>query len=210
MRAIGLTAFLFFAAALCFVSCRHVDADSGENQDTSTLEAPDKTALMVIAPDKFNDDELFVTRGILETAKIQVTLASTTTDEATGMHGGKATPDIAIAAADGVAYDAVVFVGGSGTTVLLEDVTAQNLAITAYNSGKLVAAICMAPEILANAGLLNGIRATCWSGGVDNLKSKGAVFVDENVVVDGRIITGNGPGAAAEFGNAIVEYLAGL
>jgi len=75
------------------------------------------------------------------------------------------------------------------------------------NAGKIVAAICIAPEILAEAGLLSGKKATAWSGSLEKLRAKGAKVENAPVVSSGRIITGNGPGAARAFGRAIAEAL---
>ena len=75
-----------------------------------------------------------------------------------------------------------------------------------------MAAICIAPEILAKAGVLKEKKATVWSSSIDQgpvefLENEGAEHVEEPVVVDGKIITGNGPEAATEFGQKIVEVL---
>lgn len=167
-----------------------------------------KKVLMVIAPKDFRDEELFKTREVIEAAGHQVVLASTSAKQSTGMLGGKAKPDIVIDRVDASQYDAVVFVGGSGTAVLLKHPAALSLARSAYAAGKLVAAICMAPGILANADLLKGKKATGWKGGHDLLKAKGAKVTKKRVEQDGRIITGNGPAAARAFGEAIVRFLA--
>lgn len=167
-----------------------------------------KNVLMVIAPKNFRDEELFKTRKVIEAAGYRVVLASTSTKQSTGMLGGTAKPDITIDGVDASRYDAVVFVGGSGTEMLLENPAALSLARSAYAAGKLVAAICMAPGILANADLLKGKKATSWKGEHDLLKAKGAKVTKNPVEQDGRIITGNGPSAAKAFGEAIVRFLA--
>ncbi len=167
----------------------------------------DKKVLMVIAPEDFRDEELFDTRKTLEAAGIAVSLASLDTKEAKGMLGGKATPDISISNVDIGAFDAIVFIGGSGAKVLVNNEKILSLAKNAKSQGKIVAAICMAPEILANAGLLEGKKATSWKGSLPNLKAKGAVILDEPVVISGRIITGSGPEASVSFGAAIVQSL---
>jgi protease I len=183
------------------------EAQKGAGKGRPAAKPGAKKVLMVIAPDKFRDEELFEPRKIIEAAGHSVILASTTTAEATGMLGGKAKPDITIARVEVGDFDAVVFVGGSGTRALLNHPGAHELARAAARSGKLVAAICMAPEILANAGLLKGKKAISWSGGHANLKAKGAKLTKKLVVEDGRIITGSGPSAAKAFGNAIVRLL---
>ncbi|MCR5271938.1 MAG: DJ-1/PfpI family protein, partial [Lachnospiraceae bacterium] len=70
--------------------------------------------------------------------------------------------------------------------------------------GKLVAAICAAPSVLGEAGLLNGKKATCNPGWEEHLK--GAVCVTDNAVTDGNIITSRGMGTAMDFSLAILEY----
>lgn len=204
------TAVLFFACAGGSTAPNASSSTSGPENGVDEEASPnlgDKTALLVIAPSDFQDKELAGTRAELDGAQVKMSLASTVTGEVTGMSGAKANPTLTIAQADGSAYDAVVFIGGSGTTALLDDQDAFNLARKTLEAGKLLAAICMAPEILANAGLLQGKKATCWEGGLENLAAKGATVVKEPVVVDGNIITGNGPDAASDFGKAIVEYL---
>jgi len=70
----------------------------------------------------------------------------------------------------------------------------------------------ISPVILAKAGALKGKKATVWSSPLDRspikiLEAQGAEFVDEKVVWDGNIITGNGPDAAREFGKTIADAL---
>lgn len=76
-----------------------------------------------------------------------------------------------------------------------------------YEAGKPIAAICAAPMVLGKAGLLNGHRATIYSGMEEELK--GAQPVDEKVVISGNIITSKGPGTAMDFALAIIEYAKG-
>ena len=86
--------------------------------------------------------------------------------------------------------------------------TALDLAGNAFKKGKVVAAICIGPMILANAGLLKGLKATCFESEADAVKKLGANFTGADVERDGKIITGNGPLAATQFGETIAEALA--
>ena len=104
-------------------------------------------------------------------------------------------------------YDAVLFVGGPGCFVFFDDPAAHKLAKAFYDSKKPTAAICAAPSILANAALLAGVRATCFSGQAENLKSRGADYTGSPVEQDGLIITADGPNSAKAFGNKIAETL---
>jgi protease I len=222
VRSIRWFYILFAVVVGVSSSCSRLDsetlADALQSKASAQRKRPGRTTtvkpvagkkvLMVIAPKNFRDEELFKTREVIEAAGHRVVLASTSTEQSTGMLGGKAKPDIVIDKVDASQYDAVVFVGGSGAAVLLKDPAALSLARSAHTAGKLVAAICMAPGILANADLLKGKKATSWKGGHDLLKAKGAKVTDKQVEQDGRIITGNGPAAAKAFGEAIVRYLA--
>ena len=73
--------------------------------------------------------------------------------------------------------------------------------------GKLVASICSAGGILANAGILKGRKATVFPAEIALIKSKGAVYTDTGVVVDGNLVTADGPEHAKIFGEAIVKAL---
>jgi protease I len=171
---------------------------------------PGKKVLMIIAPENFRDEELFTTRSELEKAGIEVKVASTTKETVRGMLGGRITPDLTLDEVRVEDWDAIVFVGGVGCQVYFEDETALSLARQAAQQGKKVCAICIAPVILANAGILDNRKATVWDGRFkEMLEKKGAKFVDRDVVVDGNFITANGPNAAAKFGKTIAKELAG-
>ena len=170
-----------------------------------------KKIVMIIAPAKFRDEELFHTREYLEEHGAEITVASKTTNTATGMMGGTSEVDITIDQIDPGAYDAVIFVGGGGSEVYFDDPKAHNIAKNAFKAKKLVCAICIAPSILAKAGLLDGRKATVWEGDkyVKILKSHGATYTGKKVTRHGRIITGNGPQAARRFAEKIGEQLEG-
>ncbi|MEM3519623.1 MAG: DJ-1/PfpI family protein, partial [Candidatus Hadarchaeales archaeon] len=106
--------------------------------------------------------------------------------------------------------DAIIFVGGSGSSLYFNDPTALAIAKEAFTKKKVVGAICIAPVILANAGVLKGKNATVWDGEfVEKIERGGAKFVNRPVVVDGNVVTANGPQAAREFGRAIAKLLRG-
>lgn len=168
-----------------------------------------KRALVVIAPQNFRDEEYFDTKQALEQAGVAVTTASRNAGGVTGMLGRTANASISLGDVKASDYDVVVFIGGTGAQAYFNDSKAHSIAQTANEAGKPVAAICIAPVILANAGLLKGKKATCWGGEFrSQLEAGGAKFTMENVVRDDNMITANGPAAAREFGAAIVHALA--
>ncbi len=162
----------------------------------------------MVAPRDFRDEELFDTQAEIERAGYACTIASNTIGRCTGMRGGATTARAAIDGVDVEDYDAVVFIGGSGARVFFSDPSATSLARTAYDDGKILAAICIAPTILATAGILHDLRATAFSSEVAELRYGGARYAGPGVVVDGNVITASGPDEAVAFGKAIARALA--
>ena len=166
-----------------------------------------KKILMVIAPYDFRDEELFVPKGIFEQAGYKVDVASTVDGKIKGMLGGIASVDYRISEVYPSNYAAVVFVGGIGAQSYFHNRQVLDLAKTFYKEGKVVAASCIAPVILANAGLLHNKKATVWPSESIKIKKKRAIYYSTAVVRDGRIVTSNGPAASTEFANKILEVL---
>ena len=166
-----------------------------------------KKALLIIAPQNFRDEELFETKAELEDEGVETTIASRQTGTVSGSRGGKAEAVLSIDSAKVSDFDAVVFIGGTGASEYFNDGTAQRLAKDAVLQNKVLAAICIAPSILANAGLLQGKNATAFDSESENLKAKGANYTGESVTVDGKIVTANGPNAARQFGEEIANAL---
>ncbi len=166
-----------------------------------------KTVALVIAAKTFRDEEYQIPKNILERMGIKVITVSTTLGLAEGKLGLKVQPDILLPELAGKKLDALIFIGGGGSSQYFEDKTAHELAWNFYNQGKIVGAICIAPVILANAGLLKDRKATVFPDGSDKLQAGGAIYTGSMVEVDGRIITGCGPEAAEKFGNELVKLL---
>lgn len=166
-----------------------------------------KKAIMVIAKNDFRDEELEVPKTILEESGVSVIIASSSLRTVKGMLGLKVNPDISVEEIELEDYDALIFVGGSGAREYWDDPDIHKLIKDTLNADKVLGAICIAPVTLANAGVLKGKRATVWPSEANRLKAKGAIYTGEPVEIDGNIITADGPGAAEEFGEAILEVL---
>jgi len=162
--------------------------------------------LIVIAPEGYQDIEYNTPKEILQKAGYEVVTTSTK-EVAKGSLGGETKVDLTLDKVNLEDYIAVAFIGGPGSHIYFDYKPALKLAQDFYNAGKLTAAICAAPSILANAGLLNGKTATSFEGQFQNLKDKGAAVTPSPVAQDGIIITANGPSAAKLFGEKIVEVL---
>ncbi len=185
-------------------------------QVKQTMETPkttiNKKAVLVIAFNGFQDREYELTKKVLENAGVNVVVASSALGLAEGKFGLQVNIDLMLDDIKIKDLDALIFIGGPGADEYFENEKAHSLTREAIEENKVLAAICIAPEILARAGVLNGKKATIWSNIVDRstieaLKSGGAIYLDQDLVIDGKIITANGPGAAEKFGQAIVELL---
>ena len=166
-----------------------------------------KKIVMIIASDNFRDEELLEPMVILLDSGAEVLIASTSLDTAKGMLGAKIKPDILLKNIKVKDWDAIVFVGGSGAKEYWDNKIAHNILKEAIKENKIIGAICIAPVTLANAGILKDKKATVWKGVKDMIKSKGAKYIESDVVQDGKIITANGPKVAGEFGEVLVRVL---
>lgn len=168
-----------------------------------------KTALLVIAQNGYQDKELAGTQNALLAAGYEVTIASKEEGPCTGKFGGTEEALLAMRDVDPLAYDVLAFIGGPGAHALVEDQEAILLAKSRFDTGKLIGAICIAPTILAAAGVLEGKHASVWDDGEGThqrfLNERGATYAKDPVTVDGRVVTANGPDAAEEFGRILAE-----
>lgn len=168
-----------------------------------------KHALFIIAPENFRDEELFVPLEILEKNGIATTIASTEAGVCRGKLGGEAEAVIGLNQINAEDFDALIFVGGTGAQIFWRNPAALLIAQKAVAHDKVLAAICAAPTILALAEVLQGKKATVFLD--ENyekiLTDHGALLSKNEIEVDGKIITANGPAAATEFANMILEKL---
>ncbi len=166
-----------------------------------------KKVLMVVAPETFRDEEYLHPKEVLESRGAVVETASVRPGICTGKLGATAHATLAVSQAEARDYDAVVFVGGAGARVYFDDPAAHALARGARQEDRVLAAICIAPSILANVGLLAGWSATAFESERANLEAHGALWSDGPVCVQDRTVTANGPEAARAFGEAIADLL---
>ena len=166
-----------------------------------------RRAVLIIAKEMFRDEELFDTQKALVAAGVDTVVASSAPGTRRGKLGGTAEAEMLVRDIDVDEFDAVVFVGGEGAMEYYDDPAALKIATNAAEYGKVLAAICIAPRILANARLLEGIQATCYESEAEAIEKLGAEFRDTDVVQDGKIITASGPHAATRFGETIARAL---
>lgn len=174
---------------------------SGENQSSGSQ------VLFVIAHQDFRDEELIEPKQILEDKGYKIVIASTDTTQATGMLGLTLRPDLLISEVKSADYLGIVIVGGTGIQQLWDDTTLARVVVEFHEKNKIIGAICLAPVVLARAGILQGRKATCFHSAVRDLEATGASYEPEDIVVEGKIVTANGPVASNWFGYKLAELL---
>lgn len=166
--------------------------------------------LLVVAGEGFQQREYFDTKKVLEDAGFLVKTASDISGEAVAQDGSHVGIDVVLEKVNPIEFDGIFFIGGPGTLEHLDNQESNRILNEMMILQRPYGAICIAPRILAKAHVLVGKRATGWDG--DNelahiFAQNNVAYVREPVVVDGNIVTGNGPGAAMDFGAAIVQSI---
>jgi len=171
--------------------------------------------ILIMATDGFEQSELEVPLERLQDAGAEIDIASLETGDITGWDeddwGDEIEVDLLIADAKAEDYDALVLPGGQINPDLLRvDDKAIALIRAFADAGKPVAAICHAPWLLVEAGLAKGRKMTSYKSICTDVANAGAEVVDEEVVVDGNIITSRCPDDLPAFCDAIIAALAAV
>ncbi|MBM6948241.1 DJ-1 family glyoxalase III [Mordavella massiliensis] len=161
----------------------------------------------VLLADGFEEIEALTAVDLLRRARIYVDTISISDDYmVNGSHGINVQTEDLFAEVDFGEFDMLVLPGGMPGTANLDAHDGVRRVVREFcEKGKYVGAICAAPSILGNMGLLKGKRGTCFPAFEDRMS--GAVLVKAPVVQDGNIITSRGMGTAIEFGLKLVEVL---
>lgn len=167
---------------------------------------------MIIASKNFRDEEYFIPFEIFQKAGARVTTASSVKGEIIGIEGGEARSTLTLAEINVRNFDAIVFIGGNGAREYFDNNNAHKIVHETILTKKILAAICIAPIILARTGVLKEKTATVWSSIVNKnwkkeLEEVGCTVSKKRVVQDKRIITADGPSVAKEFAEVIVKAM---
>ncbi len=167
-----------------------------------------KKVLFIVAPKNFRDEEYFEPKKVLE-EKGAVVITASLKKRAKGMLGAKIEVDTLISQVKGDAFDGVVFVGGTGCVVYFDNDDAKRIIEEAYNAKKIIGAICLAPCILAKAGILKGKEATGYDCKLLRkiFKEEGVKYTGKEVEITGLIVTAYGPAVAKQFGLTLYAML---
>ena len=159
----------------------------------------------------FEELEAVTIIDLLRRAQIDVTVAGLSGSEAvTGSRGTRIVPDVALDDVMEQSFDMITLPGGlPGADNLDSDPRIHQLLQSMQEQGRYTTAICAAPRVLANAGVLKNKQATGYPGQLEALQRKDIELLDQAVVVDGKVITSKGPGTAMAFSLCLIEQLCG-
>lgn len=164
-----------------------------------------KTVYILLA-EGFEEIEAITPADILRRMELDVKLVGVSSKQVRGAHGIELTADLTLNRAASAIPDGVILPGGMPGAKNLDSCRpVRELVSKVAENGGAVAAICAAPMVLGRMGLLRGKKATCYPGFEEHLTE--AILLKDSVVTDGCFVTGNGPGAAAEFGFAVGSLL---
>jgi len=167
----------------------------------------DKRIIIILSARNFCDEEYHKSRLVFESFGIKCSVAASELSGCTGMEGTCVKPDLLVKDINVYKCNALCFIGGVGSTAYWHDKAVHNIAISANKAGLLLGAICLAPVILANAGLLRGVHATAYPSAANSIRRRGARYSKKSVEIDNNIITANGPEAAFVFAQNISKLL---
>ena len=164
------------------------------------------TVLAILA-EGFEEIEAITPIDLLRRAGVEVIVAALAEGiHVTGRSGLTMHATTTLAAVPRTTYDCIFLPGGPGVKHLRANEIVINLVRTHFAAGRLIAAICAAPTVLYDAGLLEGRRFTAHFSVADELPN---LLADQRVVLDGTLLTSRGAGTALDFGLAMVEQLCG-
>jgi protein deglycase len=164
------------------------------------------TVLVPLA-EGFEEIEAFAPVDLLRRAGVEVTTAALAEGiHVTGRSSLTAHADTTLAAVIGRDFDLVFLPGGAGVKHLRADPRVRELVLQQHATGRWLAAICAAPAVLHDCGLLTGRRYTAHFSVASELP---AILAHEKVVTDGKITTSRGAGTAVDFGLHLVALLTG-
>ncbi|MCF7830872.1 DJ-1/PfpI family protein [Candidatus Gracilibacteria bacterium] len=165
--------------------------------------------LAVLAPENFRDEEYTHPREVWEQSGATV-MTTSTSPKSIGRFNTEVKNDFLLNEVNVDDFDAIFFVGGGGCLDFMNNKEAENLAKEFLKNNKAVGAICAAPRLFLQWGILDGKKFTGWNGDntLEDLGSKaGAIFAGGSIVIDGKILTASGPDSAKEAGEKFLTII---
>ncbi len=165
--------------------------------------------IAILAEEDFEDAELVEPMRAMKDAGARVMIVGSGSKQSYKSKRGTVmiTVDATADRVNAEDFDAVIVPGGYAPDKMRLHQPMIDLVKAAYDSGRVVAAVCHGPQLLISADIVRGRRLTSWPSIAVDLKNAGAIWVDEPVVQDGNLITSRKPADLPRFNKAIIEAL---
>jgi protease I len=165
------------------------------------------TRAVVLVEELYEETEAWCPIYRLREAGVAVVIAGTGAASYKGLHGYPIQTDAKAEDLNADDFDLVVVPGGYAPDVLRSDPGVQSLVRDANARDKVIAAMCHGPWVLISSGLVQGRTLTSLFRIRDDVENAGARWVDEEVVIDGNLITSRSPADIPAFCSAIIHLL---
>jgi protease I len=163
--------------------------------------------LIFLSATSFSEEEYLIIKKVFLNAGKRIFITSDSHSVCSGNNGLKVKADTDFYNVNDKNFSAVVLIGGKGNKDYWGNEQLHNIVNNFKRSGKIVAAICSAPVILARAGLLSKIPATCWYEDKNELINLGVEYKDRSIIAENAIVTADGPRSAEQFAETILNMI---
>ena len=167
-----------------------------------------KNSILIFLPaSNFNEEEYTIISRVFDKAGKQVFITSDSNTVCSSDRGLKVKADTNFYNVNEKNFSAIILIGGKGSKNYWKNETLHRILKEFKSAGKIIAAICSAPVILAHAGLLTNIPATCWLEDKNELIKAGISYMDRSLVIEKNIITADGPRSAVQFAESVLNMM---
>lgn len=162
-----------------------------------------KNILFFLPANDFNEEEFLLVKNTFRESSFRIFIASDSHSLCNGNNGMKVKADVNLYNVHAGNFEAFILIGGNGMRTYWNNQTLINIVRRFYESGKLIGAICSAPVLLANAGIIRQHQGTCYPGDRNEFEKAGGKYTGQPVVSCGNIVTAQCPEDALEFSRTI-------
>ena len=177
------------------------------NPEPAAGMAVSKKAAIIVPSVDFQDEEFFTTLNTLTAAQIQTVVASNQIGPIRGVNKNPFDVQVRADQIRASDFDAIIIIGGPGARAFINDQVVLNLVRDAFNQKKIIGATSLGTSVLANAGILRGVKVTGLLTEGVNISNTGAIFTGELVENDSRVITCVGPQGAVKFAREVADAI---
>ena len=167
-----------------------------------------KNSILIFLPaTDFSEEEFLASKRIFERAGKQLFITSDTYTVCSGETGLKVGSEMNLFNVNEKNFAAFVLIGGKGSGKYWNDKTLHKVLKKFKDAGKVIGAVCKAPVILARAGVLDKLSATCWNEDKNELIKAGINYQDRSVIAENKIVTSDDPQSAVQFAETVLNLI---